>query len=332
MTRSGDHVDGSGLDLSCPTVATAPSIAVGDLAHVEHVLGGGDERVGSARHRDGAGVAGMPSNVRSPRTMPTIPMTMPSGAPALARTGPCSMCSSRKQAGRGRLWTKAVLPMQPRSSSRKATTAPVPTRSTASIPATTPSAPSNFPPFGTESRCEPVQTRGLAAPPDQVPVRRRPRRRARPRASSRPRARGRGPLLRPRRCTESRRWRRAPRADPARARAHHPAPRAGPPVDKSSHIRHEVHVLRGQFRQARAGPVWGQSPLKPLNQGLTLQICYGIASLRCVDWRFSVRWCPSSDRGSSRSPGSSGDSACSATRAAPATAGSTRPARLSGRS
>ena len=58
--------------------------------------------------------------------------------------------------------------MQPRSSSRKTTTTPRPARSTASIAATTPSAPSNLPPYGTESRCEPVQTLGSAAAADQV--------------------------------------------------------------------------------------------------------------------------------------------------------------------
>ena len=106
----------------------------------------------------------------SPRTMPTMPMASPSGAPARSRTGPCSTCTSRKHSGSGPRSTKAELPTQPRSSSRKTATAPFPTRSTASIAATTPSAPSNLPPKGTESRCEPVQTLDSRRRPIRFPA------------------------------------------------------------------------------------------------------------------------------------------------------------------
>ena len=190
----GDHVDGAGLDLKLPDRRDGAVDPVGDLAHVEDVLGGGDERIGSARHRDGAGVPGHALERARAAHHADDPRDDAERRAARWRGRGLARCAARgSRPAAAWLLTKAVLPVQPRSSSRKATTAPVPARSTASIPATTPRAPSNLPPLGTESRCEPVQTRGSSLRPIEVPVRRRRRRRARPRASSWPRARGRGP-------------------------------------------------------------------------------------------------------------------------------------------
>ena len=101
----------------------------------------------------------VPSTRSSPRAIPAIDVTTPSGAPARSSTGPCSTCSSRNTDGSAPpCATSARLPMHPTSSPRKTTTDPTPARSTASIPATTPRAPSNRPPAGTVSRCEPVHT------------------------------------------------------------------------------------------------------------------------------------------------------------------------------
>ncbi len=85
-------------------------------------------------------------------------VTMPSGTPARSSVGPCSMWSSRNADGTSSYRQSARLPMQPTSSPRNAATEPQPVCSTASIAATTPSAPSNLPPCGTESRCDPTHT------------------------------------------------------------------------------------------------------------------------------------------------------------------------------
>ena len=77
------------------------------------------------------------------------------------------MCSSRNASGCS---VSRRLPIGPDSSARNATTASCASasRSAASTAATTPSAPSNLPPSGTVSRCDPDQTAGLAAAAEQV--------------------------------------------------------------------------------------------------------------------------------------------------------------------
>ena len=95
-----DHVDRAGLDVDLPDGGDGSV----DRPPRCHARAGRTRRRRPARRRGRASERcprgrPRPSNVRSPRTMPTIPIASPSGTPARSRTGPCSMCTSRKHSG-----------------------------------------------------------------------------------------------------------------------------------------------------------------------------------------------------------------------------------------
>ena len=177
-TREGITLVPPGSTSSWPIVATAPSIA----RATSRARSTNSAAAQSASSRASIGVVpawpARPERTTRRRAYATIDVTIPSGVSRASSTGPCSMCSSTNAPGSRApgLATRPRLPAHPRSSSRKATTASV--RScvsavpTASSPATTPSAPSNRPPRGTVSRCEPVQ---VSSSSGRVP-RRRPTR------------------------------------------------------------------------------------------------------------------------------------------------------------
>ena len=184
VTRGGDHVDRARLDLDLPDggdrVLDRPRRLLDpeDLARPLH------ERVVAHAHRRRPGVARAALDDDRPARTPTMPVTI-----AERRAGggePRPLLDVQLEEGARQLaarQTRARLPTQPRSSSRKTTTEPRPARSTASIAATTPSAPSNFPPWGTVSRCEPVQTPGtdpFGSVPNRLPAASTRRPRARP--------------------------------------------------------------------------------------------------------------------------------------------------------
>ena len=92
-----------------------------------------------------------PSKTTSPRACPTIAVTIPSGSPEPASTGPCSMCSSRNAAGSARPRRRRCSRRSPRllvAEDDDAELGVGQRRSAASIAATTPSAPSKRPAVG----------------------------------------------------------------------------------------------------------------------------------------------------------------------------------------
>ncbi len=142
-----------------------------------------------------------PSKTTSPRAWPTIAVTIPSGSPARCEhRALLDVQLDERRRGSAARRTRGC-PIRPVSSSRKATTA-----SGASAAAPRPRAPRrrrarrrSCPPFGTESRCEPLQTVRAPRRPSRLPAastrdlepglphpaRRRARARRPPRASTR---------------------------------------------------------------------------------------------------------------------------------------------------
>ena len=189
-----------GSTSTCPTVATAPvdrERGVADRAGSR--VGGRDERVVAARHRRRPGVPRAPLEDELAARVADDPGHDAERRVPLGQHRALLDVELEERCGSGPpRATSARLPMHPTSSPRNTTTEPAPTRSTASIAATTPSAPSKRPPCGTVSRCDPTQT-SLRL------TRRRARRGCR---GGRPRPRARPPRATPRRAG-------APRPRPA---------------------------------------------------------------------------------------------------------------------
>ena len=172
VTRAGTTFVAPGSTSRRPTVATVPPRAA--RAHAEHELGRVDERVVAGVHRRRAGVVGAAREddlaARRPGDRGHDPERL---ADALEHRAllDVQLEERRRQVARRRRAARlpgaaALLVAEGDDRERD-----VRCRAATSIAATTPSAPSKRPPSGTESRCEPDQTRGLAAAPEGVAAR-----------------------------------------------------------------------------------------------------------------------------------------------------------------
>ena len=222
-TRAGTTFAAPGSTSSRPTVATVPGPAASRDAQDER--GRLDERVVARVHRRRAR-RGRRGPRRRPRrcACPTIAVTIPSGASgALEHRALLDVQLEEGVAAAGRPrrtrgCRRSRAPRRGRRRPRAARRSGV----AASSAATTPSAPSNRPPFGTESRCEPLQTAPARRAGRTCSPPRRPRPRARPPRASAATSAVRGILLG--RAADPRRADRVELASSALQHAGHAAP------------------------------------------------------------------------------------------------------------
>ena len=152
---AGNHVHRPRFDVDLADGGDRAVDRARDVSDPQDVLGGGHQGVEATVHGNGARVAGLPFEGALAADDADDPHRQSERNARPLQDRPLFDVHLEEASGNAPRSTKAVLPTQPRSSSLKTATAPFPTRSTASMAATTPSAPSNLPPKGTESRCEP---------------------------------------------------------------------------------------------------------------------------------------------------------------------------------